>query len=63
MKTLVLVLVGCCLSVATISAQDVKPFWPAYGVLVAGNVADLVTTKQAFDRGAVEGNGFLQGSS
>lgn len=44
-------------------AQDATPSfdWTAYSVMVAGNVADLVTTKQAFDRGAVEKNPVLSG--
>jgi hypothetical protein len=32
-----------------------------YVVMVAGNVADLWTTQQAFSRGAIEGNGLIGG--
>lgn len=34
-----------------------RPDWASYGVMVGGNVADIWTTGQAFQRGAHEGNG------
>lgn len=37
------------------------PSWPAYAAMVGGNAADLWTTHDAFSRGAVEGNGILNG--
>lgn len=53
------VLVAICLAGATTaSAQErPRPDWTAYSVMVGGNVADLWTTHQAFQRGAHEGNG------
>lgn len=52
------VLVAACLCFASsASAQEIKPDWTAYTVMVTGNVADLWTTKAAFDAGAREGNG------
>ena len=44
---------------STVSAQErvPTPAWPAYSAMVAGNVADIWTTHQAFGRGAQEGNG------
>jgi hypothetical protein len=41
----------------TPKASTVAP----YCVLIAGNVADLVSTQQAFKRGAVESNPFMAG--
>lgn len=58
MRTLTLSLVAL-LMASTVHAQD-TPHRLAniapYVAMISGNVADLVTTKNAFDRGAVEGN-------
>lgn len=44
------------------SPQLSVPIGPLpYLIMVAGNVADLWTTKAAFERGAVEGNGIASG--
>lgn len=52
------VLIAACLCCASsASAQEIKPDWTAYTVMVSGNVADLWTTQQAFNRGGHEGNG------
>ena len=49
---------------APVSAQERPRIdWPSYAVMVSGNVMDLWTTHRAFQRGAVEGNGFVSGQS
>lgn len=50
---------ACVAGAASASAQEriASPDWTAYSVMVAGNAADLWTTRQAFQRGAHEGNG------
>jgi|GEM_PF-6992891 len=60
MKTLTFVLVVFLMS-ASAHAQEPKPNTftnlAPYIVMISGNVADIVTTQQAFSRGAHEGNG------
>lgn len=54
------VIVAILLSSAAVASAQERPSIfadPAAYVLVSGNVADLVTTGQAFGRGAHEGNG------
>lgn len=53
------IVAACVASASPVAAQERPPApdWPAYSVMVAGNVADIWTTHQAFSRGAQEGNG------
>lgn len=55
----VVIVAACVAGASTVSAQErvPTPAWPAYSVMVVGNVADIWTTHQAFGRGAQENNG------
>jgi len=49
------------LSAVVAPAQETTPSRAHYVWMIAGNAADLWTTRQAFQRGAVEGNGIVTG--
>lgn len=59
MKTLTFAVAAALLIARPVAAQETHAIFDVtpYIVMVSGNVADIVTTGQAFNRGAHEGNG------